>query len=88
VNNFFGYFFLNFKISHFDPTEIARFNNFQTLFGNCDFSQVFVLEIGVDLCFLSVLVIFKVQLGNINFSVSNSLLFISISFVDFILSCD
>lgn len=68
-----------------DSTEIARFDNLQSLFSNCLFSQVFVLEVGVDLGFLGILGVFEVQLGLECPSVLNSLLLVGISLVDLVL---
>lgn len=67
-----------------DTTEITSFNNLESLFCDGDFSQVFVLEVGVDLGFLGVLVVLEFKLGDEGLSVSDSLLFVGISLVDFI----
>jgi hypothetical protein len=69
-----------------DATEITRFDNLEALLSDGDFSQVFVLEVGVDLGFFSILIVLEIELGDVGFSVSDSLLFIGISFVNFILT--
>jgi hypothetical protein len=68
-----------------DSAEITRVNDGKGLFGNGSLSQVLVLEVGVDLGLLGVLGVLKFQLGNVGFSVLDSLVLVLVRLVDFVL---
>jgi hypothetical protein len=69
-----------------NSTEITRFNNLKSLFSDSGFSQILVLQVGVDLSFLGILCVLKFQLSGVLSSVSNSLILEFGGLVDFILS--
>lgn len=46
--------------SNLDVTEINRFNKSEGLFGNGEFSKIFILKVSVDFSFLGILLVFEV----------------------------
>ena len=53
-------------------TELSVVNEVEGLLRNCEFSEVFILEVLIDLSFVSVVLLFEFELSNVLLSVDFS----------------